>query len=116
MQKLFSIPVWADWQEQVEVVSGAWGTGNIQFGLEKGDTIAYDHYPNLPGIMGNGDIVIDDIVNQRTQVFAGNGMFKEVFQWTEVKNPAGGSTLIKPKYKLGCRNVSMKVRHFGTCQ
>ncbi len=92
----------SDWAGPNEVISGTWGKANTQFGLERGDTVAYDQYPTLDGILGNGAIVISDQVNKRTVVYNADGSFKEKEVWVEEKISGGMVRYVHKKYLLGC--------------
>ncbi|MCL4467947.1 MAG: hypothetical protein M1591_03320 [Deltaproteobacteria bacterium] len=94
--------LYAAWSGPTTIVAGTWGTGTTQFGLETGDSPADDHYPHLTGILGNGSIVIDDIINERTELYSGNGVLQDTAIWTEAAQPDGSVIYTKPKYGLGC--------------
>lgn len=93
--------VFASWQGSNEVVSGTWGNESDKFGLESGDTVAYDRFPNLLVVLKNGDIVIGDWVNIRTAVYSNTGSFKKIVAWTKKPLPEPGHwTYDIPEYNF----------------
>jgi hypothetical protein len=67
----------AAWQGPAEIMSGVWGSGVGQFGLEQGDS--GDDFPEIEAIIPDGKIVISDTVNKKQLVFNNDGSFiKEV--------------------------------------
>jgi hypothetical protein len=79
-------------------VSGTWGSSPEQFGLEKGDTIAYDSWPDAFEILPDGRILISDLPNERTAVYGVDGSFIEVVNWKKIKRPEGGISYTMEKY------------------
>jgi hypothetical protein len=96
----FSLSSYAGWTGPTTIVAGTWGTGTTQFGLEHGDTS--DTYPELDGILGDGSIVISDLVDKRTVVYNSNGSFKDEDTYTEQRTSDGMIRYFHKKYLLGC--------------
>jgi hypothetical protein len=92
----------ASWPLREELISRAWGTNNDQFGLERGDTIASDIYPELEGILSDNSIVVSDRVNMRTVVYSTVGILRDTDAWNEVLMPNEMVVLQHTRYLLGC--------------
>jgi hypothetical protein len=56
------------WNAPVELISGSWGDSNDQFGIERGDTIAYDLFPDSVCV-GSDRIIIGDLGNGRKKIY-----------------------------------------------
>ncbi len=99
--------LYAAWSGPTTIVAGTWGTATTQFGLETGDVSAYDTYPDLDAIIGNGDIVIGDLVNKRTEVYTSQGTIEFVIPWNAQKQPDGSTIYTNsiPKYKVGSHDL-----------
>jgi len=67
----------ANWSNLEEVIVGTWGSQPQQFGLYRGDTIAYDEYPELLKLVIEKKLFINDDVNKRGLVYTTNGQFLE---------------------------------------
>ena len=63
----------AAWEGPVEIISGAWGSGNGQFALKSGDT--GDGFPRQFCISSGSFIAIADEFNSRVQTFRADGTF-----------------------------------------
>ena len=74
----------SDWSGSTEVVSGVWGIEPGQFGLKKGDTIAYDKYPGLLAISSSGRVLVGDELNKRIQIFSSAGALETVITSSNV--------------------------------
>lgn len=90
----------ADWSRPTVLIESEWGMADSQFGLEHGDT--FDEHPTLDGILGDGSIVLSDLVNKRTLVFKADGTFKEKENWIEQPVEGGMIKYFHNKYLLGC--------------
>ena len=85
------------WQGPMEVLAGAWGIAQNEFGIEKGDMS--DRLPWLTAILHDGKLVISDKVNERELVYANNGAVLEVVSWYVVENGTKSVNPDYPKYK-----------------
>ncbi len=65
------------WSGPTTILSGTWGTGTTQFGLEQGDS--FDVPPQEIGISNSGKVVIGDKVNGRIESFNSDGTFLTSF-------------------------------------
>jgi len=83
------------WQGPTEFVSGVWGNGDSNFGIERGDTS--DQLPNLTAVIFDGKTIISDEVNKREVVYNSDGTLYKVIPWYIVKN---GSKIVNPDYPL----------------
>jgi hypothetical protein len=89
----------AAWQGPTEILSGKWGKGIGQFGLDEGDS--GDQSPMLKAITPDGKIVISDTVNKKQLVFNSDGSFNKEVKWV-IESKSGGSTTYDiPEYSFG---------------
>ena len=106
---LFSSTVrgYTAWTGPTTIVAGTWGTGTTQFGLETGDSPDDDNFPGLDAILGNGDIVIGDLVNKRTEVYTPQNAIKIVIPWNAQHQPDGSIIYSNsiPKYLVGSNDL-----------
>jgi hypothetical protein len=77
---IFSAEVFAAWMGPGEIVSGAWGSGDTEFGIERGDTIAFDKIPNLI-VTPQGRIVIRDGANKRLKIYSLTGVLESIIPY-----------------------------------
>ncbi|MCL5878751.1 MAG: hypothetical protein M1428_02990 [Deltaproteobacteria bacterium] len=75
---LFAGNSYAGWTGPTTVLSGTWGTGTTQFGLEQGDSL--DSYPKIIKLNDVGSIGVLDNVNNRIQLFDSSGNLIQIFQ------------------------------------
>jgi hypothetical protein len=78
----WGIDVYAEWLNQEEIISGTWGSETTQFGLEKGDTIAFDMFPLSEYYLLDG-ILIWDTVNGRMKKYTYSGALLKVIKCVE---------------------------------
>lgn len=83
------------WQNPSEIIVGYWGSGDKEFGIEKGDTS--DRFPNLTAILFDGKIIISDQVNERELVYKSEGSLFKVVPWEIIHN---GQKMTNPEFKL----------------
>jgi len=97
------ISVFGEWSSPEEVVIGTWGIEPMQFGIDRGDTIAYDRFPELAVILKNGDIIINDWVNERTVVYTSSGSLKKIVIWVKkfLQDKPGHWTYEISEYSFG---------------
>jgi hypothetical protein len=70
------LPAFAGWVGPKVVVSGTWGNGPNQFGIEHWDYD--DKYPELLAISSSGKMIIGDELNKRIQIFSNLGAFERI--------------------------------------
>lgn len=88
----------AAWQGPTEIISGTWGSGVGQFGLEYGDS--GDGFPEIEAIIPEGKIVISDTVNKKQLVFNADGsLFKEV-NWPITSQGGGRTSYSVPEFSF----------------
>lgn len=77
------------WEGPTEIISGIWGNGVQQFGVEHGDS--GDTFPLIEAITPDNKIVITDMVNKKQIVYGFDGSFIKEAQWL-IKSQSGGTT------------------------
>lgn len=105
--KIITITIWAilnttalafgGWQEPVEKISGVWGTGDTNFGIENGETS--DRFPSLAAILSNGRIVISDQVNEREVLYNSDGVLIKIVPWFIYQNATKTTNPEYPTYQ-----------------
>ena len=68
-----SLNSYASWSGPITVVTGTWGKNIGQFGLEQGDTPAYDMFSGPFYILYDGTIIIRDVLNRRFVRYSSSG-------------------------------------------
>jgi hypothetical protein len=68
----------AAWKGPNEVISGTWGSGSEQFGIEYGDTD--DMFPHFT-ITSDGIIVVRDGINDRVKVYTSTGASEAIIKY-----------------------------------
>jgi hypothetical protein len=76
-------PAYGAWAAKEILVNGSWGNSPTEFGLSRGDTLAYDMWPVSINLFPLGKIFIDDDVNKRTNVYTIDGVYIENILWKE---------------------------------
>ena len=66
-----SVPLYAAWEGPTEIISGGWGNGDTQFGIEYGDT--HDLFPGFIDVSNDAHIVISDGINGRFKLYSQSG-------------------------------------------
>jgi len=72
---LTTVKLYAGWTGPTTIVSGVWGTGSGQFGLNQGDNSDYDMFPTYFGVSNSRKVIIGDEVNVRIESFNPDGSF-----------------------------------------
>ena len=84
---------YGSWQGPAEILSGGWGKGNTNFGIESGDTS--DRFPSLAAILFDGRIVISDQVNEREVIYKNDGTLLKIVPWYIYQN---STKTMNPEY------------------
>lgn len=87
------MPGYAGWHGPHEIVSGTWGRGESQFGIERDRVTVWG--PILTVVLADGKIVISDEINAREKVYNGDGTLSKIIPWHLY--PQGVKTL-NPEY------------------
>ncbi len=87
---------WAGWSGPAEVLTGAWGAGEEQFGILERYNRAV--FPAAFLVDKDGNIIIADIVNKRAKVYTGKGRLKSIIRsrliYDDVQQwPTGNATV-----------------------
>jgi len=83
------------WNAQEEIISGLWGMGDENFGIEYGDS--GDRIPSLTAILLDGNVTIRDQVNEREIVYRSDGSLFKVVPWYVVSN---GEKIVNPEFAV----------------
>jgi hypothetical protein len=81
------------------VVEGGWGSGDLDFGFESGDTM--DSFPGLIYADKLGSIIIGDGVNFRIKIYNSDGIWQRNFTYKKITVPSIGGWPANLKVKAG---------------
>jgi hypothetical protein len=68
----------AGWINSATVVEGRWGSEPGQFGYSSADIAEFDSFPKEFCMDASGNVVIEDNINKRIQIFTSLGLLKKV--------------------------------------
>jgi hypothetical protein len=83
----------AGWIGPQEIVEGGWGSEVGDFGFRHGDS--GDSFPSLEGILFNGNIHIEDYINERIAIYGSDGRHIKDIPWF-----LGTDGTVNPDYKF----------------